>query len=51
MPKSRYQVLIKDIKPRLIGSKDNDPSEWKRIEAEGRDLLAGYCDILRKAGI
>jgi nucleotide-binding universal stress UspA family protein len=35
----------------LKGSKDNDPSEWKRIEAEGRDLLDGYCDILRKAGI
>jgi nucleotide-binding universal stress UspA family protein len=35
----------------LKASREHGTSEWKPIEAEGRDRLDQYCDILRKAGI
>jgi nucleotide-binding universal stress UspA family protein len=35
----------------LKASRDHDHSEWKRVEAESRDHLNHYCDLLRKAGV
>ncbi len=35
----------------LKTSGDDNQSEWKRMEAESRAHLDGYCDMLRQAGI
>jgi nucleotide-binding universal stress UspA family protein len=35
----------------LKASSDHDHPEWKQVEAESRDRLNHYCDLLRQAGI